>query len=339
MEDRIAKLRSGAESAIQAAAGTANLEELRIKYLGKKGEVTGLLKGMGALDPSERPRYGQLVNSLRESIETLLDSRLTELRALEAREALSKETIDITLPGRNPNIGRLHPLSMVLRETEAIFMGMGYEVVEGPEVEKDYYNFEALNVPKYHPARDLQDTFYISEDLLLRTQTSPVQVRTMENRKPPVKIVAPGKVYRFDDVDASHSPMFHQIEGLAVDENISFADLKGTLVLFAKRMFGEERGVRFRPHYFPFTEPSAEMDISCIVCNGAGCRLCSYTGWLEILGAGMVHPRVLEMVGYDPEKVGGFAFGMGLDRIAMLKYGIDDMRNLFENDIRFLKQF
>lgn len=338
MEERIVLLRAEAEAAIGLSASVPALEELRVRYLGKKGELTGLLKQMGGLAAEDRPRYGHMVNTAKGDVEGLLEARLLVLKEAAARGALASETIDITLPGRKPSLGRRHPLQQVISEVKRIFIGMGFEVVEGPEIETDYYNFEALNVPKYHPARDVQDTFYITNELLLRTQTSPVQVRTMESRKPPIKIVAPGRVYRAD-WDATHSPMFHQMEGLCVDEGISFADLKGTLTLMARKIFGEDRAVRLRPHYFPFTEPSAELDVSCMMCGGSGCRVCGQTGWIEGLGCGMVHPNVLRMVGYDPEVVGGFAFGLGLDRIAMLKYGIDDLRLLFENDIRFLSQF
>jgi phenylalanyl-tRNA synthetase alpha chain len=281
---------------------------------------------------------GKLVNEARDELERALGEAGRKLAALEEEQRLERERVDITLPGRRPPMGHKHPLTLVLEEIKHVFRGMGFDVVQGPEVETDYYNFEALNVPKFHPARDMQDTFYITDDILLRTQTSPVQARVMEQRKPPIRIIAPGKVYR-RDADVTHSPMFHQVEGLAVDKHITFGDLKGVLKVFAEELFGKDTGMRFRPSYFPFTEPSAEVDISCVMCHGEGCRVCSHSGWLEILGAGMVHPRVLEMAGYDPEEVGGFAFGMGIERIAMLKYGVDDIRLFFENDARFLTQF
>jgi len=316
------------------------LNEIRIRYLGKKGELTGVLRGMAAFSPEERPRIGQIANRVREKIEEKLDDRLAQLKEQVRKRKLEAETLDITLPGTVFGLGRLHPLTAVTRQIEDIFLGLGFSIAEGPEVEMDYYNFEALNLPKDHPARDMQDTFFITPETLLRTHTSPVQVRTMERTAPalPVKIIAPGKVYRRDD-DATHSPMFHQIEGLALDRRITFADLRGVLQVFARQMFGEDTQTRFRPSYFPFTEPSAEVDISCVMCGGKGCRVCSHTGWLEILGCGMVHPRVLEMSGYSSEEVTGFAFGMGIERVTMLKYGIDDLRLLFDNDMRFLAQF
>ncbi|MFZ5631854.1 MAG: phenylalanine--tRNA ligase subunit alpha [Bacillota bacterium] len=323
--------------------GTESLEELneiRIRYLGKKGELTGVLRGMGALSPEERPRIGQVANLVREKIEEKLDERMSLLKENLKRKRLAAESLDITLPGTVFNVGRLHPLTVVARRIEEIFLGLGFSIAEGPEVELDYYNFEALNLPKDHPARDMQDTFFITPETLLRTQTSPVQVRTMERTAPalPVKVIAPGRVYRRDD-DATHSPMFHQVEGLVVDRRITLADLRGVLKVFAEQMFGPDTRTRFRPSYFPFTEPSAEVDISCGMCGGEGCRVCSHTGWLEILGCGMVHPRVLEMSGYNSEEVTGFAFGMGIERITMLKYDLDDMRLLFDNDMRFLSQF
>ena len=337
MQERIAQVRAEALAAVRAAQSPEELEQVRIRYVGKKGELTQLLRGMGQVPPEERPAIGRLVNEARDAVEAELAARQRELAsaALEAR--LAAETIDVTLPGWGPVLGRRHPLTQVLDEIKRIFTGLGFEVVEGPEIETDWYNFEALNIPRDHPARDLQDTFFITEDILLRTQTSPVQIRIMEAQKPPVRIIAPGKVFRVD-ADVTHSPMFHQVEGLYVDEGVTFGELKGTLSIMARELFGR-RPVRFRPSYFPFTEPSAEMDIQCIICNGAGCRVCKNEGWLEILGAGMVHPQVLRNVGYDPERVSGFAFGMGVERIAMLKYGIDDIRLFFENDIRFLRQF
>lgn len=338
MDQQIHELEASALAVINEAETLEDVEAARLKYLGKKGAVTGLLRGMGKVAPEERPRLGQAVNALRDLLEERIESKRERLAKQFTEMRLEKERIDVTLPGRVWPRGRLHPLTLVLDEIKELFTGYGFQVVEGPEVETDYYNFEALNVPKDHPARDMQDTFYLAEELLLRTQTSPVQVRTMESSKPPIRIIAPGKVYRVD-ADATHSPMFQQVEGLLLDEHITFGDLKGILTEFAHRLFGAERGVRFRPSYFPFTEPSAEMDISCMICNGEGCRVCSNEGWIEILGAGMVHPRVLEMVGFDPEQVGGFAFGMGVERIAMLKYGVDNIRLFFENDIRFLQQF
>lgn len=328
---------------LEEMIGTESLEELneiRIRYLGKKGELTGVLRGMGALSPEERPRIGQVANLVREKIEEKLDERMSLLKENLKRKRLAAESLDITLPGTVFNVGRLHPLTVVARRIEEIFLGLGFSIAEGPEVELDYYNFEALNLPKDHPARDMQDTFFITPETLLRTQTSPVQVRTMERTAPalPVKVIAPGRVYRRDD-DATHSPMFHQVEGLVVDRRITLADLRGVLKVFAEQMFGPDTRTRFRPSYFPFTEPSAEVDISCGMCGGEGCRVCSHTGWLEILGCGMVHPRVLEMSGYNSEEVTGFAFGMGIERITMLKYDLDDMRLLFDNDMRFLSQF
>ena len=338
MERQIGAVKEAALKACRRAQTSTELEAIRVKYLGKKGEVTQLLRGMGKVPPEERPRLGKLVNEARDKLERALQEAGGKLASLEEQRRLEGERVDITLPGRRPPLGHKHPLTLVLDEIKHVFRGMGFDVVQGPEVETDYYNFEALNVPKYHPARDMQDTFYITDDILLRTQTSPVQVRVMERRKPPIRIIAPGKVYRCD-ADVTHSPMFHQVEGLAVDKHITFGDLKGVLKVFAEELFGKDTGVRFRPSYFPFTEPSAEIDISCVMCHGKGCRVCSHSGWLEILGAGMVHPRVLEMVVYDPEEVGGFAFGMGVERIAMLKYGVDDIRLFFENDARFLAQF
>ncbi|MCL5290756.1 MAG: phenylalanine--tRNA ligase subunit alpha, partial [Firmicutes bacterium] len=316
------------------------INEIRVKYLGKKGEVTQVLRGMGVLSAEERPRIGQIANEVREKIESALEERNTKVKEGQKARQLAAETLDVTLPGARFNLGKLHPLTQVMQEIENIFLGLGFKIAEGPEIELDYYNFEALNLPKDHPARDMQDTFFINPEVLLRTHTSPVQVRTMEKTVPqvPVKVICPGRVYRRDD-DATHSPMFHQVEGLVVDKHITFADLKGVLATFARQMFGPDTRTRLRPSYFPFTEPSAEVDISCFNCKGGGCRVCKGSGWLEILGSGMVHPRVLEMSGYNPEEVTGFAFGMGVERIAMLKYGIDDLRLLFDNDLRFLAQF
>lgn len=340
MLEKLNEIKFKAQEELKNAKSVNDLVSLRVKYLGKKGELTSVLRGMGSLSPEERPRVGQAANEVRELIERILDERNKQLKEEELFEALKNETIDITLPGQNILLGHKHPITMVIDQIKDIFLGMGYSIAEGPEIELDYYNFEALNLPPDHPARDMQDSFYISDEVLLRTHTSPVQVRTMEKTVPgiPVKIICPGKVYRRDD-DATHSPMFHQVEGLVIDKNLSMADLKGTLLTFARQMFGADREIRLRPSYFPFTEPSAEVDISCMMCGGSGCRVCSHTGWLEILGSGMVHPRVLEMSGYNPEEVNGFAFGMGVERVTMLKYGIDDLRLLFENDLRFLTQF
>ncbi len=340
MLEAIAKIREEALARVAAATSSEELEAIRVRYLGKKGEMTLVLRGMGKLPPEERPRVGQMANNVREELEGALKERLEILSRREQAERLRAEALDVTLPGRPVARGNRHPLYQVLNEIKAVFIGLGFDVAEGPEVESDYYNFEALNLPKEHPARDMQDSFYITEDILLRTHTSPVQVRVMEARRPrlPIRIIAPGKVYRRDD-DATHSPLFHQVEGLLVDRRVTFGDLKGTLMAFLKQMFGDQVQVRFRPSYFPFTEPSAEVDMSCVMCGGSGCRVCSHTGWLEILGCGMVHPRVLSMSGYDPEEVSGFAFGLGVERVAMLKYGIDDLRLFYENDLRFLRQF
>ncbi|KKM10211.1 phenylalanine--tRNA ligase [Clostridiales bacterium PH28_bin88] len=340
MRDVLEQIRERATEEIKKAGGMEELNQVRVKFLGKKGDLTQVLRGMGQLSPEERPVVGQLANRVRDHIESRLDLRREELCRAERNARLAAEVLDVTLPGKPVIMGRNHPLTQVVNQIKEIFTGMGYTIAEGPEIELDYYNFEALNLPKDHPARDMQDSFYITDEMLLRTHTSPVQVRTMEKMVPelPIRIICPGKVYRRDD-DATHSPMFHQVEGLLVDERVTLADLKGTLLAFARQMFGEDRQIRLRPSYFPFTEPSAEVDISCIMCGGTGCRVCGGSGWLEILGCGMVHPRVLENVGYDPQKVSGFAFGMGVERITMLKYGIDDLRLLFENDVRFLSQF
>ncbi|SHK02483.1 phenylalanine--tRNA ligase subunit alpha [Desulforamulus aeronauticus] len=340
MEQRLRQLAQEALGALEGANSPEEINEVRVKYLGKKGELTQVLRGMGALSAEERPRVGQMANEVREQIEAALENRNQQAKEAEKARKLAAETLDVTLPGVPFNLGKLHPLTQVQQEIESIFLGLGFSIAEGPEIELDYYNFEALNLPKDHPARDMQDTFFINPEVLLRTHTSPVQVRTMEKTVPqvPVKIICPGRVYRRDD-DATHSPMFHQVEGLVVDKHITFADLKGVLATFARQMFGPDTRTRLRPSYFPFTEPSAEVDISCVMCKGSGCRVCKGSGWLEILGSGMVHPRVLEMSGYNPEEVTGFAFGMGIERIAMLKYGIDDLRLLFDNDLRFLAQF
>lgn len=316
------------------------LQDLRVKVLGKKGTLTAVLRQMGSLDPEERPAMGQAINEVRSRLEKAWEERSAELDRLTLQNRLATETIDITLPGVRASRGRLHPLTQIIEEIEDIFLGMGFQIAEGPEIETDYYNFEALNLPKDHPAREMQDSFYVTQEILLRTHTSPVQIRAMEKLCPslPVKIIVPGKVYRNDD-DATHSPMFHQVEGLLVDKGIRLSDLKGTLLNFSRQMFGESREIRLRPSFFPFTEPSAEVDVSCMFCGGSGCRLCKGSGWIEVLGSGVVHPRVLEMGGYNPREVTGFAFGLGVERIAMLKYGIEDMRLMFENDLRFLQQF
>ena len=324
----------------RARGGTPEaLNEVRVAFLGKKGSLTTVLKSMKDVAPEERPKVGQLVKEARAEIESALESAKLKMERAIMEKRLEAEVIDVTLPAQKNPMGHRHPNTIVLEEVERIFIGMGYEVVEGPEVERDYYNFEAMNIPADHPARDEQDTFYVNGDILLRTQTSPVQARVMEQGKLPIRMVAPGRVFRSDEVDATHSPSFHQIEGLVVDKNITFADLKGTLAEFAKELFGADTKVKFRPHHFPFTEPSAEVDMSCFKCKGAGCRFCKGSGWIEILGCGMVHPHVFEMCGIDPAKYTGFAFGIGLERISLLKYEIDDMRLLYENDIRFLNQF
>ncbi len=337
MKEKLEQIRQAAKAALDDAACDA--EEIRIRFLGKKGELTAVLRSMGGLSPEERPIAGQLANEVRTYIENAIDEKKKELQTLAQAKKLKSERVDVTLPAKMPQIGGRHPLAAIQRKMEDIFVSMGFDIVEGPEVEYDYYNFQALNIPENHPARDTQDTFYITDNILLRSQTSPVQVRTMEKQKPPIRIISPGRVYRSDAVDATHSPMFHQLEGLVVDRGITMGDLKGTLATFAKTMFGEDTKIRFRPHHFPFTEPSAEVDVSCFVCGGKGCRLCKGEGWIEILGAGMVHPNVLRGCNIDPDEYSGFAFGMGIERIVMIKYNIDDMRYLYENDIRFLRQF
>ena len=339
MKERLQKIKDEAIAKINLADSLDKLNEIRVNILGKKGELTEVLKGMKDVLPEDRPVIGQLVNDTRNAIETILDDMKNKLAAAAREKQLKEEVIDVTLPAKKNIIGHKHPNAICLDELERIFIGMGYEVVEGPEVEYDYYNFEALNIPANHPAKDEQDTFYINNEIVLRTQTSPVQVREMEKGKLPIRMIAPGRVFRSDEVDATHSPCFNQVEGLVIDKNITFADLKGTLAQFAKELFGEDTKVKFRPHHFPFTEPSAEMDVTCFKCNGKGCRMCKGEGWIEILGCGMVHPNVLRMSNIDPEEYSGFAFGVGLERITLLKYEIDDMRLLYENDIRFLKQF
>jgi len=324
---------------IESAKDSAALESARLKFLGKKGELTSILRGMGALSAEERPVAGQIANEVRAAIENAIASRFENIEALMLEAKLKHEKIDVTMPGTPVKIGTKHPLNIVLDEIREIFLGLGFSVAEGPEVEYDYYNFEALNIPKYHPARDTQDTFYVSDNIVLRTQTSPMQIRTMENTKPPIRVIAPGRVYRSDAVDATHSPLFHQIEGIVVDKNVTMGDLKGILELFAKKLYGDDTVVRFRPHHFPFTEPSAEMDVMCFMCHGKGCRLCKGEGFIEILGCGMIHPNVLRVCNIDPEEYSGFAFGMGLERLVMRRYKIDDMRMFYENDVRFLSQF
>lgn len=327
------------KKAMDEIAHSEDTEGLRIRYLGKKGELTAVLRGMGSVSPEERPAIGALANEIRMEIESALAAKAADQKKNALAHKLEAEALDVTIPGTVYTVGRRHPLAQTEKMLRDIFVGMGFSVADGPEVEYDYYNFEALNLPKNHPARDTQDTFYITDNILLRSQTSPVQVRTMEVQKPPIRVISPGRVYRADPADATHSPIFHQVEGLVVDKGITMGDLKGILELFAKRMFGEETRIRFRPHHFPFTEPSAEVDVSCFVCGGKGCRLCKGEGWIEILGAGMVHPFVLSNCGIDPEVYSGFAFGMGIERIAMTRLGIDDMRLLYENDVRFLHQF
>ncbi len=339
MKQLISNIKEEALSLLENVASSEELDSLRVRFLGKKGELTSVLKGLGKATPEERPVIGQLANEVRAIIEEKINEKKNELEEKKLTEGFEKEKLDVTMPGKKLNIGSRHPISQVDERLKSIFMGMGFSVVEGPEVELDYYNFEALNIPKNHPARDTQDTFYINDDVVLRSQTSPVQVRVMENTKPPIRIISPGKVYRSDAVDATHSPVFHQMEGLVIDKGITMGDLKGTLELFIKELYGSEAKIRFRPHHFPFTEPSAEVDVSCFVCGGEGCRVCKGEGFIEILGAGMVHPKVLRQCGIDPEIYSGFAFGLGIERIVMRSFGIDDMRHLYENDLRFLKQF
>ncbi len=339
MKEQLEAIRQKALNELENAASIQDIEAVRIKFLGKKGELTGILKQMGKLSAEERPVVGQLANVIRSEIEAKIEEDSKSIAQKLQAEKLKAEKIDVTLPGKAKVLGSRHPLTVVLDDIKDIFIGMGFDIVDGPEVEKDYYNFEALNIPKDHPARDTQDTFYINENIVLRTQTSPVQVRVMEKQQPPIRIISPGRVFRSDAVDATHSPLFHQIEGLVVDKGVSFADLKGTLEIFIKQLYGEDSVVRFRPHHFPFTEPSAEVDVQCFNCHGEGCPLCKGEGWIEILGCGMVHPKVLETCNIDPEVYSGFAFGLGLERIAMRRYNINDLRLFFENDVRFLKQF
>ena len=339
MKEKLKELQELALKKIEDAKSSSDLEEIRVKFLGKKGELTTILRGMGQVSPEERPIVGKLVNEAKAAIETKLEEIVNSIKEKEKANKLANETIDISLPGKKKVIGKRHPLDLTLQKMEEIFISMGFTIEEGPEVELDHYNFEALNIPKNHPARSEQDTFYINDNIVLRTQTSPIQIRTMEKQTPPIKMISPGKVYRSDSVDATHSPIFYQMEGLVIDKGVTFADLKGTLELFAKKMFGDKVQTKFRPHHFPFTEPSAEMDATCFVCGGEGCRVCKNSGWIELLGCGMVHPNVLRNCGIDPEVYSGFAFGFGVDRMVMLKYGIDDIRLLYESDKRILNQF
>ncbi|MCD7854130.1 MAG: phenylalanine--tRNA ligase subunit alpha [Clostridiales bacterium] len=341
MKDRLLEVKAKALESFGKVKDLKELDEARVRVLGKKGELTALMKGMGKLSKEERPAIGQLANEVRTAIEQDLEKRRTQFEEQAVAAKLKKEKIDVTMPGKKSSLGHIHPMNTVIEDIKNIFIGMGYEIAEGPEIEDAYYNFTALNIPKGHTARDEQDTFYVEGDgeFLLRTQTSPMQIRVMEQRKPPIRIIAPGRVYRSDDVDATHSPIFHQLEGLVVDKGITMGDLKGALEVFAKQLFGEDTKVRFRPHHFPFTEPSAEMDATCFACGGKGCRVCKDSGWIEMLGCGMVHPKVLERCGIDPKVYSGFAFGMGLERVTMQRYGINDLRLLFENDVKFLKQF
>ena len=339
MQEQLKAIMARVTEELKNIQDTGALEQLRVSVMGKKGELTQILRGMGSLPAEERPAMGQLVNKTRAALEQAMEERLQVLSEMEKQKRLEQEKIDVTLPGKTRSAGSLHQMNVVLSDLLDIFTGMGFEVVEGPEVEFDHYNFELLNLPKNHPARDAQDTFYIEDNIVLRTHTSPVQARIMTTRKPPIRIVCPGRVYRADEVDATHSPVFHQMEGLVIDENVSIGDLKGTLDTFARKLYGEGVTTRFRPSFFPFTEPSAEVDVTCAACKGKGCRMCKGTGWIEVLGAGMVNPKVLEMCGIDSTKYSGFAFGMGIERLTILKYNVPDMRYLYENDLRFLSQF
>ncbi|MBE6756813.1 MAG: phenylalanine--tRNA ligase subunit alpha [Ruminococcaceae bacterium] len=339
MKDMLESIAREAKASLELAQSKQELENIRVKYLGKKGELTAVLKQMGKLTPEERPVMGQLANEVRASIEALIEATDEKIKKAELEKKLREEKLDVTMPGKKSELGHKHPLNIVLDEVKDIFLGMGFDIATGPEVEWDYYNFEALNIPKDHPARDTQDTFYITENMLLRTQTSPVQIRVMEQQKPPIRVISPGRVFRSDAVDATHSPLFHQIEGLVVDKGITMGDLKGTLEAFAKRLYGNDTKIRLRPHHFPFTEPSCEIDVTCFKCGGKGCPMCKGEGFIEILGAGMVHPKVLSGCGVDPEVYSGYAFGVGLERLVMFRFDIDDMRLLYENDMRFLGQF
>lgn len=339
MKEALEKIEQSAKQALSAAADAKVLEEIRVKYLGKKGEITAILKQMGKLSAEERPKMGQLANKVRADIEEALVQAQASIKAKMREQSLKSETLDVTLPGKKKALGQLHPLNIVMSEIEEVFMGMGFDIVEGPEIETDHYCFEALNMPKDHPARDTQDTFYIDENTVLRTQTSSVQIRTMEKTKPPIRIISPGRVYRSDTADATHTPIFHQIEGLVIDKGVTMSDLVGTLDMLMKRLYGEDCKIRLRPHHFPYTEPSAEVDIMCFNCGGKGCSMCKQEGFVELLGAGMVHPKVLEGCGIDPEVYSGFAFGLGLERLTMGRFNINDLRLLYDNDLRFLKQF
>ncbi len=339
MQEQLNAIKAKVLEELKGISDSASLEQLKVRVLGKKGELTAILKGMGKLPAEERPKMGQMVNETRDELTSAIEAAETEIKQKEREIKLKQETLDVTLPEAERASGSLHPMNLVLKDLLDIFTGMGFEAVEGPEIEYDHFNFELLNVPKNHPARDAQDTFYIDDNVVLRSQTSPVQARIMTTRKPPIRIISPGRVYRADEVDATHSPVFHQIEGLVIDENISMGDLKGTLDTFARRLYGAGVTTRFRPSFFPFTEPSAEVDLTCAACHGKGCRMCKGTGWIEVLGAGMVNPKVLEMCGIDSKKYSGFAFGMGIERLTILKYNVPDMRYLYENDLRFLKQF
>ena len=339
MKEKLNQIRQSAQNAVSEIKSLDKIEEFRVKYLGKKGELTAVMKGMGALTPEERKDVGRIANEVRTFIENTIEEKKKTIADAALNARLKAETIDVTMPGKTAQHGTLHPLTKVLNDLEDIFIGMGFSIAEGPEVELDYYNFEALNIPKDHPARDTQDTFYINDEVVLRSQTSPVQIRTMEKQAPPIRVISPGRVYRSDAVDATHSPVFHQVEGLVVDKGIKMSDLKGTLEVFVKKLYGNDTRLRFRPHHFPFTEPSAEVDISCFNCGGKGCRFCKGEGWIEILGCGMVHPKVLSKCGIDPDVYSGFAFGIGLERVALFRYDIDDIRLLYENDTRFLEQF
>ncbi len=339
MNEKLSIIREEALAAVKAASSTAELNDIRVRVLGKKGELTAILRSMGSLAPEDRPKVGQMVNEARAEIESAVEARTAALAAQERDARLKAEALDVTIPGKKRPLGKLHPLTQTYYEMRDIFVGMGFTVAEGPEVEYDKYNFTMLNIPKDHPARDMQDTFYVNDDIVLRTHTSPVQVRTMLSQKPPIRIISPGRVYRSDDVDATHSPIFNQIEGLVIDKGVTMADLRGVLDVFAKELYGEHTKTRLRPSYFPFTEPSAEVDLSCMACGGKGCRICKGSGWIEILGSGMVNPKVLEMCGIDPEVYSGFAFGIGIDRVCNAKFGISDIRLLYENDLRFLSQF
>ena len=339
MQEQLRKIQEEAAASLEAVSDKAGLDALRLKLLGKKGDLTMLLRSMGQLPADMRPKAGQMINEVREKLTAQLDALDSKIKKLEQEKKLAREAIDVTEPRKHTPLGSMHPVSLVQDQLIDVFTGMGFDVVEGPEVEYDHYNFELLNLPKNHPARDAQDTFYIEDNIVLRTHTSPVQARTMLTRKPPIRIVCPGRVYRADEVDATHSPVFHQMEGLVIDEDVTMADLKGTLDAFAKALYGDDVTTRFRPSFFPFTEPSAEVDLTCVNCHGKGCRVCKGTSWIEVLGAGMVNPKVLDMCGIDSKKYRGFAFGVGLERIAMLRYGITDLRAMYEGDVRFLSQF